>query len=398
MKHVSSYSPKRRTLLRTVKFSLLIAGLALFFVHCGDTKKIPDAYASMAKNKMVRIATNPFNVPFETAAGTGVEGYDIDLGEEIAKDLNYQSKWIQHAQFDKLFEFLKNGEVEMIISSVAITDERKKEFAFSDPYFDSSNTIARRKDNLAIKDLTSLAGKKVGVMAARSAETFMEQQKTAANVTLTKFPTLDEALGALNHGELDAVVGDKPIMTFSIAKNYSTNLITTDVELNQYQYAVVVRPEETKLLASINATIRRLKNAHQFEAWYDKWFGSVLKEASKDIAKLEEQERLKSAPKNLSVRLVKEAGSAIRLDRLDGFNATLTGPNGNFTSTPILTSEAGDSGTCRFTSPIPPGEYKFNLSRVMSQSPTITIEKKPVTAITVILTFKKSGGLDIEFK
>lgn len=383
--------------MRTVKISLLIAGLALMCVHCGDTKKIPDAYASMAKNKMVRIATNPFNVPFETAAGTGVEGLDIDLGEAIAKDLSYSTKWIQFAQFDKLFELLKNGEVEMIISSVAITDELKKDFAFSEPYFDSSNTIARRRDNLAIKDLTSLAGKKVGVMAYRTAETFMEKQKTAPNVTLTKFPTLDEALGALNRGELDAVVGDKPIMTFSIAKNYSTNLITTDVELNQYEYAVVVRPEEKKLLASINATIRKLKEANQLQVEYDKWFGSVLKEASKDIAKIEEQEKLKNLPKTLSVVLIKEAGNQVKLDRLDGFNATLKGAGGTFTSTAINTNEAGDRGNCKFPTPIPPGEYVFILARI-GVSQTITIEKKPVTAFTVTLSFRKNQNLDMDWK
>ncbi len=383
--------------MRTVKFSLLTAGLALFFIHCGENKKVPDAYASMAKNKMVRIATNPFNIPFETSVGTGVEGFDVELGEAIAKDLNYPTKWIQFAQYEKLFELLKNGEVEMIISSVAISDERKKEFAFSAPYFDSSSTIARRKDNLAIKDLASLTDKKVGVQVARTAEMFMEKQTTARNVKLTKFPTLDEALGALNRGELDAVVGDKPIMTFSIAKNYSTNLITTDVELNHYQYAVVVRPEEKKLLASINATILRLKEAGQFTLWYDKWFGSVLKEASKDIAKIEEQEKLKNAPKSLSVRLIKEAGSTVRLDRLDGFNATLSGANGNFTSTAINTNEAGDSGSCRFTSPIPPGEYRFNPSRI-GVSQTITVEKKAVSAFTVTLTFKRSGSLELDWK
>jgi ABC-type amino acid transport substrate-binding protein len=383
--------------LRTVKFSLLIACLALVSVHCADTKKVPDAYASMVKNKMVRIATNPFNVPFETAAGTGVEGYDIDLGEAIAKDLNFPTKWIQWSQFDKLFELLQNGEVELIISSVAITDERKKEFAFSDPYFDSSNTIARRKDNLAIKDLASLANKKVGVQAIRSADEFMGKQKAAANVTLTKFPTLDEALGALNRGELDAVVGDKPIMTFSIAKNYSTNLITTDVELNQYQYAVVVRQKETKLLAQVNETIQRLKRENQGKAWYDKWFGSVLETASKDIIKIEEQEKLKNAPKALSVTLIKEAGSTVRLDRLDGFNATLSGANGTFNSTPINTDEAGVRGSCRFTNAIPPGEYKFNLPRI-GVSQTIAIEKKAVTAFTVTLTFKRSGSLELDWK
>jgi ABC-type amino acid transport substrate-binding protein len=383
--------------LRTVKFSLLIASLALLCVRCGETKKVPDAYGSMAKNKMVRIATNPFNVPFETAAGTGVEGFDVELGDAIAKDLNHQIKWIQFAQFEKLFELLKNGEVEMIISSVAISDELKKNFAFSEPYFDSSNTIARRRDNMAIKDLASLAGKKIGVQAARTAEAFMTKQTTAAGVTLTKFPTLDEALGALNRGEIDAVVGDKPIMTFSIAKNYSTNLITTDVELSQNQYAVVVRPEEKKLLEVINTTIRRLKSENQLKAWYDKWFGSTLADASKNVEKINEEEKLKVAPKTLAVSLIKEAGNTVKLDRLDGFSATLTGANGTFNSTPIQTDDAGVKGNCRFNSPIPPGEYKFNLSRIGVSQP-IVIEKKAVTSFTVILTFTKSGQLAFDWR
>jgi ABC-type amino acid transport substrate-binding protein len=382
--------------LRTLKFSLLISSLALFFVHCGNSKPTPDAYAAMQKNKMVRIGTNPFTVPFETAAGTGVEGLDIDLGEEIAKDLAYPTKWIQTPQFDKLFEYLKNGEVELVISSVAIAEERKKDFAFSEPYFDSSNTIARRRDNLAIKDLSSLAGKRVGVQTSRTAEAFMETQKTAAGVKITKFSTLDEALGALNRGEVEAVVGDKPIMTFSIAKNYTTNLITTDVELSQYQYAVVVRPEEKKLLAQINETIRRLKSARQFNTWYDKWFGSVMGDATKENAKIEQEEKLKNSPKALTVYFIKEAGSTVKLDRLDGFNATLTGTNGNFNSTPITTDDAGVKGNCKFTTPIPPGEYKFNLTRV-GVSQTITIERKAVTSYTVTLMFT-AKGLELSWK
>lgn len=383
--------------MRTTRFSLLIASLALFFVHCGNSKPEPDAYAAMQKNKMVRIGTNPFTIPFETSAGTGVEGLDVDLGDAIAKDLNYPTKWIQTSEFNKLFDYLQNGELEMVISSVAVTPERQKEFTFSEPYFDSSNTIARRRDDLSIKDLTSLAGKNVGVQTARTAETFMATQTVAAGVKLTKFPTLDEALGALNRRELEAVVGDKPIMTYSIAKNYSTNLITTDVELSHDQFAVVVRQKETKLLAQINETIRRLKSAKQFDAWYKKWFGSVMRDATTENAKIDKEEKLKISPKALSISFVREAGSTVKLDRLDGFNATLTGTNGNFNSTAIDTDEAGLRGSCKFTTPIPPGEYTLNLSRLKVSQP-ITVQKKAVTAFTVILTFTKSGSLSMEWR
>jgi ABC-type amino acid transport substrate-binding protein len=372
--------------LRTVKFSLLIASVALLCIYCGSSQPAPDAWKAIAKNKMVRIGTNPFNIPFETANGTGVEGFDIDLGEAIVKDLGYPAKWIQWQNFTDLFDLLKKGEIEMIISSVAISDERKKDFAFSDPYFETSNTIARRADNTTITDLASLAGKHVGVQTGRSAEAFMATQTTAGNVTVVKFATLDEALGALNRGEIEAVVGYKPIMTYSIAKNYSTNLITTDVDLSRHQYAVVVRPEETKLLEKINETIRRLKGEKQFEAWHDKWFGTVLIEGTKAAGDAKRTEELKIAPKSISVTLVKEPGSTYELDRLDGFNATLTGPGGNFTSTAINTNEAGTGGTFKFPTPIPPGEYKFNLARI-KVSENITIQKEPKTSLSVTMTF-----------
>ena len=190
------------------------------------------------------------------------------------------------------------------------------------------------------------------------------------------------------------MVGYKPIMTYSIAKNYSTNLITTDVDLSRHQYAVVVRPEETKLLEKINDTIRRLKAEKQFEAWHDKWFGTVLIEGTIAAGAAKRTEELKIAPKTFAVTLVKEAGSKVQLDRLDGFTATLTGPGGSFTSTPISTNDAETGGSFKFPTPIPLGEYKLSLSRI-NLTASLTIAKKPVTSLTFVMTFKSNGELSI---
>jgi arginine/lysine/histidine/glutamine transport system substrate-binding and permease protein len=384
--------------LRTLKCSLLITSLALLSMHCGDNKPKPDAWKSITKNKFVRIATSPFTVPFESASGTGLEGFDIDLGEAIAKDIGQPTKWIKVTEsYEKLFEDLEIGGVELIISAVPITPEKQKKFAFSTPYFQGNNTIARRQDNEDIKDLASLAGKRVGVQTGRIADQFMTNQKTAADVKLSRYQTLEEALGYLNRQEIDAVVGDKQVMTYSIVKNYSTNLIITGVELEPTRYAVVVRPEETKLLSIVNETINKLKSANELQAWHDKWFGKVLIDVDKDLAKKAEIERLKNAPKTLSVQFIKEAGNPLKLDRLDGFNATIAGSGGTFTSTAITTDDAGVKGSCRFATPLPPGDYTFSLSR-LSVSQKITIAKEAKTALNAILTFTRAGTLVIDVK
>ncbi len=392
--------------MRTVKLTLLIASLALIFVQCGESKVTHDAFAAMQKKKTVRIATDPVNIPFEFGTGTGVQGFDVDLGAEIAKDLGFPVKWIKVSS-DRIFEVLKNGEVEMIISTVGITEGRKKELAFSDPYFDTSNTIARRRDNMAIKDLASLTGKQVGVQRERTGDMFMTAQKTAPNVTLIRFKTLDDALGGLNRGEFDAVVGDQPIVTYSIYKSFASNLITTGVEVAPNQYAVVLRSEETKLREMVNATIARLKSSGELDRSREKWFQDVMqitkderqaleKDAKDERQALEKDAQLKAAAKTISVNLVKESGSTVRLDLLDGFPITMVGANGSFQSTPILTDDPGVKGSCKFTNPIPPGEYKFTLSRIrVTQS--LTVAKNPVTAMTLILTFSVKG-LVIDWK
>lgn len=110
-----------------------------------------------------------------------------------------------------------------------------------------------------------------------------------------------------------------------------------------------------------------------------------------------EIERLKNAPKTLSVALIKEAGNPLKLDRLDGFNATISGSGGTFTSTAITTDDAGVKGTCRFNTPLPPGDYTFSLGRI-GVSQKITIAKEPKTSLSAILTFTRAGSLVIDVR
>ncbi len=296
---------------------------------CGKKEKaIPSAAETMAKNKLVRIVTDAVNAPFEYGEGTGVKGFDVDIGNEIGKDLGYEVKWVKVSGYDRLFEVLKNGEAEILISAIAIDPKRYDEFAFSQPYFDSGDTIAHRIDDLEIKDLASLSRKKVGVCTGRPGDLFMGTQKTAFDVGITRYATLDDALGALNRAEINAVVGDQPILTYSSFKSFP-NTTTLSLLINRYQYAVVVRKKETELLEKINATIDRLKNSGELDSLKQKWFQNIDEEARKYREKYQKEEALKKSPKTITVAINKLSG-AFNMDRLDGFVLVLQGPAGNY--------------------------------------------------------------------
>jgi polar amino acid transport system substrate-binding protein len=327
----------------------------------------------MKKYKAVRILTDAVNLPFEFGAGTGVQGFDVDIGNEIGKDLGFEVKWVK-APFERLFEILKNGEAELIISAISITPDRKKEFAMSEPYYDSGNTIARRTDKTDIKDLASLSGKKVGVQSSTTGDMFMATQKSATGVTVVKFPTLDDALGALNRSEIEAVVGDEPILTYSIYKSFPY-LMTIGVHLTDEKYAVVTRKTEKEIIAKVNETLERLRKSGELDALKTKWFQNVMQEAADKREKLQREQLLKEAPKDITFNFVKTSGN-FNMERLDGFQLILAGAS-SFQSTPILTN--GAHGTCKLSA-VPPGEYHLSMP-IFKLNTDVKIPKSATRAI-----------------
>lgn len=373
---------------RKMALAVVLLSLGILLIGCGGEKEGPDAMAQMKKNKMVRIATDAVNLPFEFGAGTGVQGFDVDIGTEIAKDLGYEVKWVK-IPFERIFDILKNGEAELILSAISITPDRKKEFAFSDPYFSSGNTIARRRDKEDIKSLASLAGRKVGVQSASTGEAFMKSQKTAANVTLQSYPALDDALGALNRTEVDAVVGDEPILTYSIYKSF-TNLLTLGTRLTEEQYGVVVRKSEKELLSKVNDTIARLQKSGEIEALRKKWFQNVIEEVGKEREQRRRDEAMRDAPKDVVFNFIKTGGT-FNMDRLDGFQIVLAG-NQSYQSTPILTS--GNRGSCKLSG-VAPGEYRLSMS-IFRLNTTVNVPK--IVARTITFEMNIGAGITITQK
>jgi ABC-type amino acid transport substrate-binding protein len=378
--------------LQIRKRLIAVVSLLSLLALCGCNSKVEksfDAMAAMKKTRQVRISTDPPRLPFEYGKDTGVQGFDIDIGDEIAKDLNIEARWIKISGYAHLFEVLKNGETEIVISTVTPNPELEKDFAFSQPYYFSRDGIARRKDNPDIKDLSSLSGKAVGVGAGRPGDLFMATQQTATNVTIVKYHYLDEALGALNRSEIDAVVGDEPVLIYSGYKSFP-NVVTIPTDMNEYAYAVAVRKGDQVLLESINKTLDRLKESGTIETLEEKWFQDVPEKAEEARLALEKEEALKKSPKRINVNIVKKSGD-FKMDRLEGYQLVLQGPGGEYKSDYIRTS--GNRGNCKFNQPIPPGDYKLTMD-IFQMTTTVSIQEFPKSTMTMVMNIS-TGGISI---
>jgi glutamine transport system substrate-binding protein len=364
-------------------------GLMLTVIGCGEKKKeVPNAAERMKKYNAVTIAIYAVTAPFDYGKDTGVQGLDVDLGNEIGKALGYEVKWLKVLkEHEQLFDYLRAGDAEIVISSVAIDPARANEFSFSHPYYDSGDSIAIQGQKVEIKGLDNLTGKNVGVATGRHGDAFMSSRK---GVSIKKYANLDDALGGLNRAEVDAVVGDEPFITYSSIESFP-NTTRLKEKINSYQYAVVVRKTEPGILAKVNETIDRLKASGEIDKLEKTWMGDRREKANEKLKGEISTIETSRASKTISVNINKVSG-AWSPDRLDGFKLVLEGSTATYASTPILMD--GNKGHCKFATPVPPGDYKLNILKLATVN--VTVPKLAKTALTLDLNI--GNGASIQFK
>lgn len=211
--------------------------------------------------------------PFESMNGSTPEGFDVDLAKAIADDLGLQLKYDTY-KFDTLIPTLKaGGKFDVIMSAMTINDERKQEIDFSDPYIDSNQSIAVKKDS-SFKSADDLKGKKIGVQSGTTGQQWAKDNLTGS--TIVAFDDTLAAFAALQAGKVDAVVNDLPVSA-ALVKDESRGLKLIQEIPTGEQYGIGVAKSNPELLKAINASLAKLKSNGKYDEIYKKWFGETPK-------------------------------------------------------------------------------------------------------------------------
>ena len=95
-------------------------------------------------SKVVKLGTNAAFPPFEYVEGKNIVGFDITMGQIIAKNAGMKLEVVDMA-FDSLIPALQSGTIDFIAAGMSVNEERKKNVDFSVPYFASEQVIIIRK-------------------------------------------------------------------------------------------------------------------------------------------------------------------------------------------------------------------------------------------------------------
>lgn len=226
--------------------------------------------------KTYTVSTEPTYPPFDTTNKDGeVTGFDMELMEAIAEDQGFKVKF-QTLEFDALIPALQSGNTDVVIAGMMVTDKRKEEVDFSDPYYETGVSILVKKDNTTITDwnsFTATSGYKVavqtGTTCAESAERLKKEGKISEVVTLNQVTT---ALEQLKNGDVDAVLVDKPVgAEIQSDQADSFKLVGGIDPENQGEFAIAVKKGDSELQKKINAGLKNLKENGKYDELCKKW-------------------------------------------------------------------------------------------------------------------------------
>ena len=112
-----------------------------------------------------------------------IVGFDIAIAKEIAADLGAELV-IEDMGFDGLLPALQSGRVDLVVSGMTPTDERKKSIDFSDTYYKSKQVImVRNVDKDKYPDMKSLENVKIGVQKGSIQETIGQNSRCQTDFT-----------------------------------------------------------------------------------------------------------------------------------------------------------------------------------------------------------------------
>ncbi len=225
------------------------------------------------EGRVINIGSDTTYPPMETInPETGeVEGFDVDVMNLLCEQLNCVANFVT-TNWDGIFTALAQGEFDMVVSGVTITEERDQIVDFSDPYIITAQSILTRVDDegLSLEDFTAdgsslMLGSQLGTTNADLAEELVGRDRVSL------FDAFQAALLALQNGDVDGVVIDGTSAA-SYEQEFAGELVVNITGLNADPLGLVFQ-EGDGIVDAFNAALDVIKENGSLDGLIAEYFG-----------------------------------------------------------------------------------------------------------------------------
>ncbi|OCP05057.1 MULTISPECIES: transporter substrate-binding domain-containing protein [unclassified Ensifer] len=233
--------------------------------------------AASAEALKVGVAAEPYP-PFTAPDASGNwEGWEVEFMNAMCAEAKLECV-LTPVAWDGIIPALTSKKIDMIISSMSITDERLKTIDFSDKYYNTPTGIIGTKGVDIKSTPESLNGKTLGVQVSTVHQAYAAKHFAPAGVEVKEYQTQDEANNDLAAGRLDAVQADAIALKAFLATDQGKECcdykgdVAEDVAVIGPGVGVGLRKGETELKDKVNAAIKAIRDNGSYDTFSKKYF------------------------------------------------------------------------------------------------------------------------------
>ena len=230
--------------------------------------------AEIANRGRLRVGVdqNTYLFGFRNPVTGQLEGFDIDLAREMARDLLGDPDKIDFLSLSAADRetALKDGKVDMVVRTFSATCDRRQRVGFSAVYFSTDRRVLAAKSS-GISSTKDLAGKRVCVVVGTTVVPVLLSLPQPPKVTGATNYT--DCLVLLQQGQVDAISTDTPILLGLAAQD--PNLAVVGESLGTDNFAVGVPKERTDLIRFVNGVLERMRSDGTWDRIYNTRLGSL---------------------------------------------------------------------------------------------------------------------------
>jgi polar amino acid transport system substrate-binding protein len=208
-------------------------------------------------------------------------GWEVDMINAVCAAGEMQCV-ITPVAWDGIIPSLTSGQIDVIMASMSITEERKQSIDFSDKYYDTPTVIVGAKGVEMAPTAEGLAGKIIGVQASTVHAAYVEKHFAATAAEIKIYQTQDEANSDLAAGRIDATQADSIAMDAFLASEAgmacceSKGAVANDTEVLGLGVGAGVRKGDDALREKINAAIAKVIADGTYDTITANYFASSI--------------------------------------------------------------------------------------------------------------------------
>ena len=203
--------------------------------------------------------------------GNTYSGFDVDVANYVAKDMGKTKVEFIQAPSKQREDLIATGQVDLVVATYSITDERKQKVSFAGPYFIAGQDLLVAADS-TIKGPKDLDGKKLcSVTGSTSADNV---KKEVPGVNLQEFDTYSKCAEAVSKGQLDALTTDDTILAgYAAQPQYKGKLKVVGAPFSEERYGIGLKKGDTALCEKVNKALTKMVDDGSWKKAVDANFG-----------------------------------------------------------------------------------------------------------------------------